>query len=94
MVEQVTLNDLIYKAKNAGDVALTENQKIAMVELFGKGCREKTKNALYRRLKYLSLLKPHGIFSRVIINDIGRIEYVPGQDYIAEVRAVRACILE
>ena len=91
----VSLDQLIYEAKYNPDFKpLTGEQKDRMIEIFGHRCRAKTKDALYRRLCSLSTMKSYGIFTRVAFWPDGTVEYIPGQDYNAEIRTVRECILE
>lgn len=87
----------IYTFLNAIEdgITLTDEQQKQMLLLVGSGCRQETKARLARKLSLpLSLLEGAGIFSRVFLR-YGRegIHYCAGQDYSAEIRVVRQCIL-
>ena len=74
------------------EFALSEKQKQNFVSLFGHGCRQETKNALWRAVNdNFSGVKSCGILGRV---DFGEYEqdgvtYCAGQDYPSEVAFVR-----
>lgn len=70
------------------------NEQIEMlVSLIGSGCRQKTKDRLYRRLSAVSLMPNYGIYHRVNVYP-DRVSYTAGQDYTSEIRTVRELILE
>lgn len=71
---------------------ITEEQREQLVALFGKYCQDKTKRRLSSLLRYPSTLSNYGIYGRVEIAP--RVSYCAGQDYPAEIRAVRELILK
>jgi hypothetical protein len=85
--ERVWLNHLIYDK-----ATLSDGEIEALVKLIGDRCRQKTKDRLRRRLRYLSLIQPAGILGRVMVRP--RVEYVAGQSYPDEIRIVRNVILD
>lgn len=94
MKEQITLQKLIDRAKDES-ITLTDKQKESLFNLFGKGCRQKNRERLWRRLDMsLSLWPNYGIFGRVHLEDDGRFSYCAGQSYPDEVRTVRELILK
>ena len=91
---QRNLDNLIYDAKHSeGTFTLTDAQKADICSMVGKGCRQKTKERLSRRLDLpLSCWERYGIYSRMTLNDKGA-EYICGQSRPDEMRTLRECIL-
>lgn len=87
--QDLTLSDVI---NSAGQVQLTDPQIDAFVSLFGARCRQRTKDALRRMIRYPSTLANYGIYSRVSFTESG-CHYCAGQSYPDEIRAVRELIL-
>jgi len=74
---------------------LTEYEQADLLELLGKGCRDKRKRQLARELSYVPDIDSYGIYSRVFVNDDGRgASYCAGQDYTAELSLVRKLLTE
>jgi len=72
---------------------LTESDIDDIVGLVGHGCRTKTKNRLRSILTYgRSTIPAYGIFTR-LVKDADCWEYIAGQSYPDEIRALRECIL-
>lgn len=92
---QQNLDSLIWQAKNdRGQFALTDKQKIDIIDLAGHGCRKETKDKLARRVELpLALWKRHGIYSRLTLHNLGA-DYIVGQDWITERKVLRKCILD
>lgn len=94
---QYSLDRAIHDAKFDGGAShLTDDQQSAIFEMIGKGCRSATKVKLGRRLELpLSLWPSYGIFSRLILRDerTNRPYYITGQDWLAERKTLRECIL-
>ena len=81
-----TLYDRIYDKKK-----LTADEVKKLVDIFGYRCREKTKDELRRSLRAVPMAKPYGIYSRIILSP--RVDYLHGQSYDDEIRAVRKCLI-
>ena len=91
-IQEDTLHARIWNAKHEDkDNSFTEEQLDELVKLIGSGCRQDTKDRLYRRLSMLSLMPNYGIYNRVDILPIG---YCAGQSYPDEIRTVRQLILK
>lgn len=77
-------------------LVLTEEHRSAFFDIFAKGCRLGTKEALARAANdNFSRLKPYGIYKRVMFNSDGKpCQYVAGQDYPGEVTYIRNLILK
>lgn len=88
------LSNMIYEAKfKDGQRCLTEAEQSSIYILLAKGCREKTRAKLSRRVELpLALWPDYGIFRRVSF-DNGQAEYCAGQSYTDEIRTVRQLIL-
>lgn len=72
--------------------ALSEKQKENFVALFGHGCRQDTKNALWRAANdNFHSVQSCGILGRVDFNEYeeGGVSYCAGQHYPSEVTFVR-----
>lgn len=71
---------------------LSEKHKENFVSLFGHGCRQETKNALWQAANDdFRHVKNCGILGRVDFNEYeeGDVTYCAGQDYTSEVAFVR-----
>jgi hypothetical protein len=88
------LSTLIYLAKfKDGQPHLTVDEQYLLVTLLGKGCRDKTRTKLSRKVALpLALWEDFGIYRRVSF-DNGQAEYCAGQSYTDEIRTVRELIL-
>ena len=72
------------------EYALTEKQKENFVSLFGHGCRQDTKNALWRAANdNFHNVRSCGILERVEFCEDGHVSYCAGQDYPSEITFVR-----
>ena len=92
---QRNLDNLIYDAKHSeGTFTLTDAQKADIYSMVGKGCRQKTKERLSRRLDLpLSCWERYGIYSSMTLSDDGA-NYICGQSWPDEMRTLRECILK
>lgn len=90
------VQDTLYRRISQGK-QLTPEEIDALMEIFGKGCQEKTKRRLRSCLTYHACVQNVGIFERVLLGDDacgGSIaSYCAGQSYPDEIRTVRDCIL-
>ena len=88
------LDNLIWDALNTeGEHKLTEKQKDDILDMIGKGCRQRTKERLERALNTpLFCWKRYGIYSRMTLNGEGA-DYICGQSWTDEMRVLRECIL-
>lgn len=68
-------------------IVLTEEQKDAFVELFGKRCSPPTKKALRRFIEYPNGHESYRIYSRVIFTEQGCI-YQAGRGNLTQMRSV------
>ena len=90
MTKQITLNDYIQSPSSH----LNAVQINGLMEIFGKGCREKNKRRLRSLLTYgVHSLEPCGMFGRVIFEG-DSVEYCAGQDYTSEIATVRTLIIK
>ena len=91
---QDNLSNRIHSALHEqGAQHLTDLEKDTLVKLVGKGCREKTKDALARRVRLpLALWPDYGIYRRVLFDARG-VDYCPGQSWNDEMRVLRECLL-
>ena len=74
------------------EYALTEKQKENFVSLFGHGCRQDTKNALWRAANdNFHNVRGCGILGRVAFGEYEAdgVTYCAGQDYPSEITFVR-----
>lgn len=73
---------------------LNETDINEILQLVGKGCRDKTKARLRSILTYgPSTIEDCGIMRRLTKEPDGSWEYCAGQDYTAEIKTVRNVIL-
>jgi hypothetical protein len=81
----------------ADGVALNSDQQDSLVALLGARCRKDTLEKLRRRIACIhlqdQLLQYYGITSRMKVYNT-YCQYVPGQDYMAEIRLLRKAILD
>jgi len=72
---------------------LTENDINEIIAILGHRCRVKTINRLRSILTYgISAIGSYGIYSRLLFEN-GKWNYCAGQDYNAEIKCLRDCIL-
>ena len=92
---QRNLDNTIWECKHQGsDYRLTDEAKADILSMLGKGCQQKTKQKLARKLELpLSLWERFGIYSRIVLTDKGA-EYICGQSWSDEMRTLRECFLK
>jgi squalene cyclase len=77
------------------DQDLTQAQICGVFELLSYRCRQATKEKLFRRLSLnLSMWDGAWYLDRILVNGVGETKYVAGQDYTAEIAAIRKAILK
>ena len=91
---QRNLDNTIWECQHENsDYRLTDEAKADILAMVGKGCREKTRQRLARRLELpLSLWQRYGIYSRIILTDKGA-DYICGQSWTDEMRTLRECMI-
>lgn len=87
---QATLSDFLQ-----GRVIINERHLISLKALILNGVRASWKKTAINNLTLNSLYNkaPKSIYERVIFHPDGRCEYVAGQDYSSEIRALRTLII-
>ena len=77
------------------DQDLTQAQICGIYELLSYRCRQATKEKLFRRIS-AELFGWNGSWylDRILVNSVGEAKYVAGQDYTAEIAAIRKEILK
>ena len=72
---------------------LTDHQKTAFMEIFGKRCSSRTKNRLQHFINHPTMYADYAIYDRVIFQN-GGCQYTAGQSYPDEIREIRRLIMK
>lgn len=73
-------------------VSLRDVERHSLLDLLGRGCRQKTKNMLWYSTGYIPDVPSYGIYDRIVFEN-GHAMYVAGQSYPDEIRTVRHLLL-